>query len=145
MVKFLKITAIFLISLLILLYISFLTVPYFINLDKYKDEIQKIFKENTKLNLDYDSLKLYSTPLLSIGATLDNIKISYDDNTHIFETPKVKLGLAIPAILFLEIKTSNCYIENPKINLEVANYNNEKQYKIVKIIENIINENNAKP
>ena len=140
MKKFFKILGIFILAIIALLYLAFLIVPYFISLDSYKEEIQKTFKTSTKLNLDYSSIKLYSTPLLSFGAVINDLNITYDDKTSVLSTPKIKAGLALPSLLTLTVKTSRCYIENPQINLEVQD---SKQYKIVKIIENIINEANA--
>ncbi len=140
MKKFLIVSGIILASFLAIFYVAFLTVPYFINLDKYRPEVQKIFKDSTKLNLDYSSVKLYSTPLLSIGAKINDLKITLDDNSEFLSTPKAQAGLALPSLLTLTVKTSRCYIENPQINLEVVD---SKQYKVVKIIEDLINEANA--
>lgn len=140
MKKFLKVSGILLGSILILSYLAFLIVPYFINLDNYKSDVQKIFKDSTKLNLDYSSIKLYSTPLLSFGAIINDLKITLDDGSTFISTPKIQGGLALPSLLTLTFKTSRCYIENPQINLEIQD---SKQYKVVQIIENIINEANA--
>jgi len=137
--KFLGITFL---SLFIISYVIFLATPLFVNLDGYKPEIQKLVKENTKLNLDYSKLKIYTTPLLSAGIVLDDVNLTFDDGSSLFKTSKIKGGVAIPSLLTLTVKTSKCYVENPNINLEIVE---SKQYKIVKLIEDIINENNAKP
>lgn len=146
MKKFLKILGIALVSILLLSYIAFLIIPLILNktldLEAYKPEIQKLVKENTKLNLDYSKIKFYSTPLLSAGAIIEEPIITFDDGSTLFKSSKIKGGIAIPSLLTLTIKTANCYIENPFINLDIVN---SKQYKIVSIIEDIINENIAKP
>ncbi|MBR2068963.1 MAG: AsmA family protein [Candidatus Gastranaerophilales bacterium] len=140
MKNFFKITGIMLGSILVLLYLAFLIVPYFINLDNFKADIQQVVKNSTKLNLEYSKLKLYSTPLLSFGAIIEDLDITLDDNSTLFKTPRIKAGLALPSLFALTVKTSKCYIDNPQINLEVEN---GRQYKVVKIIEDIINEANA--
>ncbi len=146
MKKFLKITGVFILSIIILLYLAFLIIPPVINftskLDNYKPDVQKLVKQYTKLNLDYSKIKLYSTPMLSIGAIIENIEVKLDDNSTLFSSPKIKAGLALPSLLTLTVKTAKCSIDSPYINLEIAN---GEQYKVVKIIEDIINENNAKP
>ena len=76
-------------GVVILLYLAFLIVPPFINLDNYKSEIQKLVKENSKLNIDYSSLKLYSTPLLSIGVDVKDINIFYDDDSSLLKISKL--------------------------------------------------------
>lgn len=124
-------------GILILLYLVFLIVPAFINLDSYKSDIQKLVKENSKLNLDYSSLKLYSTPMLSIGVEIKDINVFYDDKTSLLKTSRLKGGIALPSLLTLTAKTSRIYIDNPNINLEIVN---SSQYKIVSLIETILNE-----
>ena len=140
MKTFFKISGIILGSILILLYSAFLIVPYFINLDNYKADIQQIFKTSTKMNLDYSKISLYSTPLLSFGLNIEDLNIKLDDNSTFLSTPKIKAGLALPSLLTLTVKTSKCYIENPRINLDIVD---SRQYKVVSIIEDIINEANA--
>lgn len=144
--KFLKFTLITISSILIVLYIAFLiTPPVFnsiFNLDKYKNDLQKIVKDTAKLNLDYSNIKIYTTPLLSMGVIINDLKITMDDNSQVLAADKIKGGIAIPSLLTLTVKTSNCEIINPYINLEIIN---DEQYKIISIVEDIINENNAKP
>lgn len=142
MKKFIKILSITFLSFVGILYILFLIVPPFINLDKYKPQIQQLVKENSKLNLDYSKLKIYTTPLLSAGIILKDINVTFDDNTSILKTDKIRAGIAIPSLLTLTVKTAICSIENPKINMEIVD---NKQYKIVSLIEQIINENIKKP
>ena len=123
-------------GLVLFIYLAFLIVPPFINLDNYKNDIQKIVKETSKLNLDYSSLKIYTTPLLSAGIEIKDLNIFYDDKTSLLKTDKIKGGLALPSLLTLTVKTSRINIENPNINVEIVD---SKQYKIVQIIEKIIN------
>ena len=135
---FFKILAITFISILGLSYLAFLIIPNFINLDKYKPAIQKMVLDNSKLNLDYSKLKLYSTPLLSLGIKIENTKITYIDSSELFYSPKIKTGIALPSLLTLTIKTAKTEIDNPAITLDIIN---DKEYKITKLIENIINQN----
>ncbi len=144
--KFLKIFLITLASILGIFYVAFLIVPPIFNaaydLNQHKSDIQKIVKDNAKLNLDYSKIKIYTTPLLSAGAIVENINVTLDDKTSVFSAEKIKGGLALPSLFTLTIKTANCDVINPKINLEIVD---DKQYKILKVVEDIINENNAKP
>ena len=117
-------------------------VPPFINLDDYKADIQKLVLDNSKLTLNYDKLKIYTTPLLSIGVIVEGLDIKLPDNSSLISTPKIKAGIALPSLLTLTVKTANCYIDNPNINLEIVN---DEQYKIVAIVEELINELNSKP
>ena len=144
--KFLKISLITLTSILSIFYIAFLIVPPIFNmaydLNQHKSDIQKIVKDSAKLNLDYSKIKIYTTPLLSAGAIVENINVTLDDKSSVFSADKIKGGIALPSLFTLTIKTANCDVINPKINLEIVN---NEQYKILKVVEDIINENNAKP
>lgn len=140
--KKIQIFLISVISFFALLYAAFLALPCFVKLDSFKPEIQKIVKENAKLNLDYSSLKLYTTPMLSLGVIVENPKVTLGDNSILFSSDKIKGGVVLPSLFTLTVKTSKSEVLNPFINLEIVN---DEQYKIVRIVENIINENNAKP
>lgn len=144
--KFLKIFLISLASILCFLYVAFLIAPPIFNicynLDKHKNDIQSLLKQTTKLNFDYSKIKIYTTPLLSAGVVIEDIDVKLDDNTSIFEADKIKGGVALPSLLTLTVKTAKTEVVNPKINLEIVN---NEQYKILTVVEDIINENNAKP
>ena len=140
--KYLKYFGVALASVFLLLYVLFLIVPPFVNLDGFKGDIKKLTKECTKLNIDYSKLKIYTTPFLSAGVIIEDLNVTLDDNSSVLKTPKAKFGIALPSLLTLTVKTSKSYVENPEVNLEILN---DEQYKVVRIIEDIINENNAKP
>lgn len=146
MKKFFTIFSISLGVILGLLYLAFLIAPPIFNavydLDKHKSDIQKIVKDSAKLNLDYSKIKVYTTPLLSAGIIVEDINITLDDKSSIFKTEKIKGGIALPSLLTLTVKTAKTEITNPFINLEILD---DKQYKILSVVEDIINENNAKP
>ena len=133
--KFLKIFLISIASILGVIYIAFLIVPpifnAFYDLNQHKNDIQKIVKDSAKLNLDYSKIKIYTTPLLSVGAIIENINVTLDDKSSVFSADKIKGGLALPSLFTLTIKTANCDVINPKINLEIVN---NEQYKILKVV-----------
>lgn len=144
--KFLKTLLIGLSSIFGFLYVAFLIAPPIFNatydIDKHKSDIQKIVKESAKLNFDYSKIKIYTTPMLSAGVKIEGLNITLDDKSTLFSADKIKGGIALPSLLTLTIKTSKSEVINPKVNLEIVN---NEQYKIVRVLENIINENNAKP
>ena len=135
--KFLKIFGISILSLIIILYISFLFIlPNVININKFKPEIQKIAKEQSKLSFDFENAKIITTPLLGVGIKANNVSINLPDGTLLFSTESIKTRISIPSIFLLTVKISCLEIENPVINLEIAN---NEQFKIIKIVEEIIN------
>ena len=135
--KYIKIAAITIGSLFVLASLSFwLILPNVINLNPYKEEVQKIISEQVGLNLDFDNIKLVTTPIFGIGAKIDNLKIAFPDNTEILNVPSVKARVALPSLLLLTVKVSNCEIESPSINLNVEKNGN---FNILNFVEDYLN------
>lgn len=121
----------------ILAYAGFLFVlPNALDLNKFKPDLQKIVKEQTSLNLDFQNAKVITTPLLGIGIKADDISIKLPDESILFSADNIKTRVAIPSIFLLTAKVSCLEINKPFINLEIAD---NEDYKIVKIVENILN------
>ena len=65
-------------------YLAFLfVVPNVINLNNYKKDIQKLVSDTTKLNLDFDNLKIVTTADLKAGVNVENAALSYADGKKI--------------------------------------------------------------
>ena len=139
MKKFLKILGIICCVILVVAYAGFLFVlPRVIDLSIYKADIQKLVKEQANLDLDYSNEKVVTTPLLGVGFKADNIKVSLPDKSNLFTSDGIKAVVSLPHILILSARVSSVDIENPVVNAEIMK--NGEDYKIVKHIENILNE-----
>ena len=137
MKKFLKIFAISFASLIGLLYLSFVFVlPHAIDIEKFKPELQKIAQEQAKLNIDFNDAKIITTPMLGVGISAKDISIKLPDESVLFSADSIKTRVALPSLLTLTIKVSCLEIEEPFVNLEIAD---EKNFKIVHLVENILN------
>ncbi len=129
-------------GIIVLLYAAFLFVlPNVIDISQYKSDIQQIVKEQAKLDLDYENMKLVTTPYLAVGFKADNLSISMPDKSEIFRADSIRTAVSIPQLLLLTVKVSCLDIENPLVNIEILE--NGEDYKIVKHIENILNEQKA--
>ena len=138
MKKFLKILGIICCVILVVAYAGFLFVlPRVIDLSIYKADIQKLVKEQANLDLDYSNEKIVTTPLLGVGFKADNIKVSLPDKSNLFTSDGIKAVVSLPHILILSARVSSVDIENPVVNAEIMK--NGEDYKIVKHIENILN------
>ena len=137
--KFLQVVFWSILSILIILYLTFLfVVPNIININNYKPLIQSIVKEQAKLDFDFDNAKIITTPLLGAGVKLDNVKVLLPDNSLLLSADSIKTRVSIPSVFVMTIKLSCFEIENPLINLEIAEDNID--YKLIKLIEDILNE-----
>ena len=137
MIKYLKIAAITLCSLFVLASLSFwLILPNVVDLNPYKEDVQKMISEQVGLNLDFDNIKLITTPIFGIGAKIDNLKLSFQDKTEILNIPEVKARVALPSLLFLTVKVSNCEIKSPSVNFRIEKNGN---FKILNFVEDFLN------
>ncbi len=136
MKKFLKITGITIVGLVLLLYISLVfIVPNVINLNKYKSDLQKLVTEQTNLNLDYGNAKITVTPLLSAGIKADNIHVNLPDKSELLKADSFTGRISLPHLIFLTVKVTKAELENITLNIEIAD---GKEYKLEKIIADII-------
>lgn len=108
-----------------------------IDLNKYKPEVQKLTKEQTKLNIDFENAKIITTPLLEAGIKTENISIKLPDNSILFSTDGIKTRISIPSLFLLTVKVSCLEVQKPFVNLEIVN---DKNFKVIKLVEDILNE-----
>ena len=136
MKKTFKVIVITILSIMILVYLSFLFILPCLNINKYEPIIQKLVKEQTKLDLKYENAKIITTPLLAIGVKADNISVSLPDSTTVFSAEKINTRIALPSLFLLTVKISCLEVEKPYLNLEIIN---NEQFKVLKLVEDILN------
>ena len=138
MKKFLKITGILTLIIILGLYLSFIFVlPKVVDLNEYKPQLSQIAKEQGGLTLNLENPKLLTTALLGIGIQAENISVKFQDDTELLSAEKIKTRISLPSLLLLTVKVSCLEIDNPKINIDIVNNQN---YKIIRHIQNIVNE-----
>ena len=143
MKKFLKIFGFCVLGILAAVYLCFLFVlPNLVDLNQYKPLVKDLAKEQAKLDVDFGNIKVVTTPLLGVGAKIDNISVKLPDGSLLFSTDSVKARISLPSLLLLTVKVSCFDVENPFVNLEIAEDNVD--YKVVKLVEDILNENKEK-
>lgn len=142
MKKFIKILGLLILFCIFISYLSFVFVlPKVVDLNKYKPLIQEVAKEQAKLDVDFVNAQIITTPLLGLGVKIDDLSVNLPDNTTLFYSSAIKTRVALPSLLLLTVKVSCFEVENPFLNLEIADNQN---MKIVKLVEEIINENKQK-
>lgn len=137
MKKFFKVFGFCVLGLVVLAYLSFLFIlPNAIDINKFKPDVQQLVKEQANLDINFENAKIITTPLLGAGIKAENIIIKLPDDSVLFSADSLKTRVALPSALLLTVKVSCLEINNPFINLEILN---DKQYKVVSLIENILN------
>ena len=143
MKKVLKIIALIIAIAALLVYAAFLFVlPKKLDLNIYKSQIQKLAEEYSHLSLDFDNIQLVTTPLLEAGVKINDINVKLPDGSELFNADGMKAKVSLPNLLLLTVRVSEVVIDNPQINVEIAE--DGSQYKLMSIIERIINEQKQK-
>lgn len=137
MKKFLKIFGITVLSVLFVVYLSFLFVlPRVVDLNQYKSMVQQIAKEQARLKVDFSDVKISTTPLLKAGVIVSGLSVKLPDDSDLFSSEQIKVRISLPSLLLLTVKVSDAEVIAPKVNLDIED---GKQYKIVKLVEDIVN------
>lgn len=135
--KKLKIFGYVILSLVLIVYISFLVIaPRVVNIDKYKPEIQKLVKDSTGLVLDYDKIDIITSPLLEAGIKTKDIRLKLPDGSVLFSAESFKGKVFLPSLLGLSIRVSCAELESPHLNIEIVNGEN---FKAAKVYEDLVN------
>ncbi len=143
MKKFLQILGFILLGIVAAIYLCFLFVlPNIIDLNQYKPMLQEIAKEQAQIDIDFENPKVITTPFLGAGIKFDNLSIKLPDGSLLLSADGVKTRISIPSLFLLTVKVSCFEIEKPFVNLEIAEDNVD--YKVVKLVENILNTNKEK-
>ena len=130
-------------SLFVLFYAIFLFLPKMVNLNLYKNEIQKLAKQYTNFDISIKNLELITTPTFQIGIKADDVLVDLPDKSRFLSLPCAKVKVSIPQLFFLNIKVSDVSIYKPFVNLEI---NDNKEFKAVKTVEKVLNDTEkAKP
>lgn len=106
------------IAVLTVVYALFLfAVPNLINLNNYKTDIQKIFADNAKLNLDFEDAKIVTTPALKAGVNVKGVTVSYPDGGKILTAKESEIKIKLLPLLFKTVQVSDVFVDTPSLNL----------------------------
>ena len=125
-------------TVVFLAYLAFLFVLPRYDINQYKSEVQKIAKEQAKLDLDFENAQIITTPLLAVGAKIDKISVKLPDGSVLFSADDAKARISLPSILLLTVKVSCAEVNSPYLNLEIID---NKAFKLTRLVEEILNVN----
>ena len=102
-----------------LLYAGFVFVlPAILNLNNYKDDIQKLVQQSVKLNLDFQDIKLVTTPGLKAGVNISGLNLSYPDGKNIVQLQNAQAKVELLPLIFKTVKISDITAESPSLSVE---------------------------
>ena len=143
MKKFFIFLGITILTLLAVIYLAFLFVlPNVVDLTPYVPEIQKIVKEQANIDLSIENPKVSTNWLLQAGIKTGKVSAKLPDGSTILDTDGIKVRVSVPNLLLMTVKASCVEINSLKINLEILN---GEQFKVVRLVEDILNNQKNQP
>lgn len=133
--KALKIIGISLLSVLVIFYLAFLFVlPNVVNLNNYKDDINKAVKDASGLVFNASDIKLKTTWDLKAKLALDNVSIKYSNNSSLLAAKHSEAGIKLLPLLLLNVQLSDFSFENPELSIAIGA---DGRYDIEKYLNNL--------
>lgn len=118
--KKVKILTIVLFAFIFVFYFAFLfLLPNVINLNNYKNDINKLAKDAVNLDVSYDNLKIVTTPLLKIGVKAKNLSIKYDEKNELVNVQNSKILVNILPLVIKSISFDEVYVDGLNLNLKI--------------------------
>ena len=140
---FLKILGCTALSVLIIIYLAFLFVlPRKIDINSYKNDIQKLVLDNTKMSINFEDAKLITTPILGIGADIKGINLKLPDDSDMANIDNLRVKISIPHFLLWTVRVSEVKVDN--LNLIADTNKDGTQYKFMSVIQDLVNANKEK-
>ncbi len=137
--KKIKILTIVLLTFVAIFYLAFLFIlPNVINLNNYKNDINKLAKDSVNLDVKYDNLKLITTPLLKIGVKAQNLSVNYDDENEFLSVQNSKILLNVLPLVVKTISFDEVSLDGINLNLKILS---DGQLYIQKYINDYLNAN----
>ena len=141
--KILKITAIAALSLVLVLYLSFLFIlPNIINLNNYKSDLTKIVKDTSNLEFNTENIKLKTSWNLQTKLLLDDVSIKYSNQKELIQSKQIEAGLKLLPLAILKIELAPIKISNPKLNITI---DKDGRYDIEKYLNELLTKLNEQP
>ena len=135
--KKIKILSIVLLTFVAVFYFAFLFIlPNVINLNNYKNDINKLAKDSVNLDVKYDNLKLVTTPLLKIGVKAQNLSVNYDNENEFLSVQNSKILLNILPLVVKTISFDEVSLDGINLNLKILS---DGQLYIQKYINDYLN------
>lgn len=121
--KALKITAYTIGGIIGILYILFLTVPFFVNgvIKAHTADIVKIIEESTGFKANLEGIKLVTTPKLTAGLEVGHADFKLPDKSDFLSADNFQIKLSLVPILARKIELDKIAVDNSKITLGVKN------------------------
>ena len=119
--KFFKYTGITILSLVLIIYVLFLIIPFFINgiVNSYSPQISKAVEDSSGFKLKLDDIRLLTTPKLTVGLGISHIDVSLPNGESFLTADNVQGKLSLLPLLLKKIEIDMVGADNINANLKV--------------------------
>ncbi len=122
-------------SILGILYLAFLIVPHFININNFMPMINSEVEKLSGFKLSIDKPKVSTTLKLGVKFKADNISLNYKDDTPLASLKKPEIELNLPTILIGHINLDK--IKADEFDTYLV-FTKNKKYTVMEYVDNII-------
>ncbi len=120
MKKFLKFFGITVLTIAAIIYLGFLfVIPNILDAKAFKPQILKLVSDNSPVNIDYKSAKIFTTPALSAGLKVSELKVSEKDGNELASINYAKISVKLLPIIFKKIEGESIDISGVNISLDM--------------------------
>ena len=137
--KLLKYTLVSLMSIVVVLYATFLIAPLFLTgvVNSYSNEISEIIEKSCGFKVKLENIKVLSTPKLTVGAKVGHLEVALPTGEKFLTVDNAQAKMSLIPLLAKRIEADMVGADNINLNLKI-----KKDGKF--LIEDYIPENNEK-
>ncbi len=122
-------------SVIAALYLAFLIIPHFIDLNKFMPVISSEVEKLSGFKLSVEKPKISTTLKLGVKVKADGVNLNYKDNTPLASLKKPEIEINLPSILIGHINLDN--IKADELDAYLV-FNKNKKYTVMEYVDNII-------
>lgn len=117
------------------LYLAFLIIPHFIDINKFMPMISSEVEKLSGFKLSMENPKVLTTFRLGVKVKADSVNLNYKDNSPLMNLQKPEIELNLPSILIGHINLDK--IKADKFDTYLV-FTKDKKYTVMEYVDNII-------
>ncbi len=119
--KFLKYTLISVMSIIVVLYITFLFVPFFLTgtINSYSGEISNVVEKACGFKVKLENMKILATPKLTVGAQIGHLEVALPTGETFLTIDNAQAKMSLIPLLVKKVEADMVGADNINLNLKV--------------------------
>ena len=119
--KLLKYTLVSLMSIVVVLYATFLIAPLFLTgvVNSYSNEISEIIEKSCGFKVKLENIKVLSTPKLTVGAKVGHLEVALPTGEKFLTVDNAQAKMSLIPLLAKRIEADMVGADNINLNLKI--------------------------